>query len=65
MNIIDRFKSDIEAFMTESGMNRTAFGKEALGDPRFVFDVESGRSPSAKTMQRVYDFMDQSKADAA
>lgn len=41
--------------------NRTAptrFGREALGDPRFVFDLRRGREPRPRTVQRVRDFLE-------
>lgn len=58
MNILDTFKSDIETFLKDSKMSATLFGTNAVGDGNFVLDMRTTeRSPSAKTMQRVYDFM--------
>src|SRR5450759_3438413 len=39
----DRFLADIEAFLRESGMRATFFGKAAVGDPNFVGDIRRGR----------------------
>ena len=57
MSILDNFKNDISAFLEKSGMSRTAFGDGAIKDPNLLRDLDEGRAPSAKTMQRVYDFM--------
>ena len=53
----DAFKAEIEAFITATGIAPTRFGKEAVGDPKFVFDVRDGREPSWRTAQRVKKFM--------
>jgi sulfate adenylyltransferase subunit 2 len=47
------FLTDIEAFLKSSGTDASAFGKLALGDPSFVFDLRKGRSPSTRTMEKV------------
>ena len=36
----------------------TRFGREALGDPRFVFDLREGREPRSLTVARVLAYMD-------
>ena len=41
-----RFLAEIEAFLDASGMSATRFGREAVGDPRLVFDLrEKGERP--------------------
>ncbi len=58
MTYAERFLGEIEAFLTATGMSATRFGREAVGDPRLVFDLRSrGRSPSADLMDRVAAFM--------
>lgn len=62
MTPTDKFLAEIDAFLERSGEEWTAtrLGKEALGDPRFVFDVrrkEKPRRPSLDTAQKVLDFM--------
>jgi sulfate adenylyltransferase subunit 2 len=47
------FLSEIERFLESSGLEPTALGKQALGDPNFVFDLRKGRSPSTRTMDKV------------
>jgi len=51
------FKAEIEAFIKKHGIAATRFGKEAVGDPEFVFDIREGRSPSWRTAERVKAFM--------
>ena len=51
------FRDEVEAFLKETGIEPTRFGREALKDPRFVFDLREGRSPSGRTMDRVRDWM--------
>ena len=58
MSYFDKFRTDIEAFLTKSGYSATRLGKETLGDPRFVFDLrKKGRAPSARLMDAVTTFM--------
>lgn len=47
----------IRAFLDQRDISPTVFGREALNDPGFVFDLERGRSPSLKTAERVEKFM--------
>ena len=47
------FLQEIDAYLARSGRDPSGFGKEALGDPNFVFDLRKGRSPSARTMDKV------------
>jgi hypothetical protein len=39
----EQFLAEIEAFLRESGMTASFFGKGAVGDPNFVGDVRRGR----------------------
>ena len=43
MTYPETFLADIEAFLKESGMSATFFGKAAVSDPNFVGDVRRGR----------------------
>ncbi len=49
--------ADIQRFLQRSGMPPTSFGRDALGDPRFVFDLRKGRQPGAKVSARAYAFI--------
>ena len=53
----DTFLSTVEHFLHEHDVKPTVFGREAAGDPNFVFDLRNGRSPSLKLAQRVLDFI--------
>lgn len=47
----------IEAFLRDSEMPPTTFGRLALGDPRFVLDLRNGRIPRDKTMLKAQKFI--------
>ncbi len=51
------FLAEIEAHLARAGIDPTSFGKQALADPSFVFDLRKGRSPSARTMDKVRSFI--------
>src|ERR1700747_1570467 len=42
----------VERFLPETGVTPTAFGRDAMGDPRFVFDLRAGREPHSATVHR-------------
>jgi sulfate adenylyltransferase subunit 2 len=56
--IAQTFLSDIERHLAAQAVEASAFGKQALGDPNFVFDLRKGRSPSTRTMEKVRAFME-------
>ena len=39
-------------------MPAARFGREAMGDPRFVFDLRNGREPRQRTVDRVLAFLE-------
>ena len=49
---------EIEKFLRRSHTAPTRFGRDAVGDPRFVFDLRRGREPRPVTIQRVRDFLE-------
>lgn len=51
------FSAKIEAFLSQTGTTATRFGKEAVGDPSFVFDLRKGREPGYRTARRVLDYI--------
>jgi sulfate adenylyltransferase subunit 2 len=55
--IAHSFLTEIEAFLAHSETDATALGKQALGDPSFVFDLRKGRSPSTRTIDKMRAFM--------
>lgn len=47
----------IEQFLRRHDMAPTRFGREAVRDPRLVFDLRNGREPSERMKRRVEHFM--------
>jgi len=56
-SIAQGFLSEIEQYLAHAAIDPTTLGKQALGDPSFVFDLRKGRSPSTRTMNRVREWM--------
>jgi hypothetical protein len=48
----------VEKFLRISDIAPTRFGREAMGDPRFVFDLRNGREPRPATVRRVLAFLE-------
>ena len=48
----------VEKFLRISDIPPTRFGREAMGDPRFVFDLRNGREPRPETVRRVLTFLE-------
>jgi hypothetical protein len=51
--------SRVERYLRHSGTPPTRFGRDAVSDPRFVFDLRRGREPRERTLRRVAAFLDQ------
>jgi hypothetical protein len=49
---------DVEKYLKSSNTPAARFGREAMGDPRFVFDLRRGREPRAPTIERVRAFLE-------
>ncbi len=47
----------IESFLRDTGMAPTRFGRDAVCDPRLVFDIRNGREPSPRMIHRIEHFM--------
>jgi len=43
----------IEAHLIRTGLSATRLGREAMGDPRIVFDLRAGRKPRLETERRL------------
>ncbi len=52
-SVTDQFSNAVEGYLSDTGMDPTNFGKAAMNDPKFVFDLRNGRSPSARTIDKV------------
>lgn len=57
MTQLQAFISRVERHISETGISATAFGKMAVADPKFVFDLRNGRTPNLKIVDRVEEFM--------
>jgi len=53
----------IEAFLKESAMPPSVFGRAAVRDPRLVSDLRGGREPGHRVICRVEHFMNKWRAD--
>ncbi len=63
--VMNELLEKIEAFLKAKKMSPTAFGKAALGDPRFVSDLRNkNRSVTMRTNMRVLAFIEQHEASA-
>jgi len=49
---------NIEKYLRESDMAPTRFGRNVVGDPRFVFDLRRGRDPRPQTVERVLAYLE-------
>ena len=56
--------SKIDAFLRETKMPQTRFGRLAANDPRLVFDLRRGRTPRVSTERRLEHFMNMYREDA-
>ena len=55
----------IEGYLRRSATPPTRFGREAVHDPRFVFDLRNGREPRPATAARVHNWIDDQEARRA
>lgn len=58
MMTYDELRGRVEGFLAAKQMTATAFGREALGDPTFVFELRRGRKPNLDVISRIITFMD-------
>jgi hypothetical protein len=49
---------DVEKFLRQTDVAPTRFGREAMGDPRFVFDLRNGRDPRPRTVAKVRAYLE-------
>lgn len=54
MDLLDR----IETHIRQTRTSASTFGIEAVGDPRFVWDLRAGRRPRRKMQERVGSYLD-------
>ncbi|HEV7342230.1 MAG TPA: hypothetical protein VGN68_11380 [Sphingopyxis sp.] len=53
----------IDAFLKESAMPPTVFGRAAVRDPKLVSDLRGGREPGGQLICRVEHFMNKWRAE--
>ena len=53
----------IELHLQKRRMAPTRFGRDAVNDPRFVFDLREGRRPRDQTARKVCAFLDRYDRD--
>jgi hypothetical protein len=51
---------EVEKFLRQNDTPPTRFGRDAVGDPRFVFDLRNGRDPRPATVSRVLAYLEES-----
>ena len=51
----------VERYLQHHRMAPARFGREAVGDPSFVFRLKAGRTPRAATVARVEAFLTQAE----
>ncbi len=49
---------EVENFLRSAKIPPARFGREAMGDPRFVFDLRNGREPRPRTIAKVRKFLE-------
>ncbi len=55
----------IEIYLERTAITPTRFGRDAVGDPRFVFDLRNGREPGAPMRARVHAWLDRREGKRA
>lgn len=48
----------IERYLKATRTPPTRFGRQAAGDPNFVFDLRDGRDPRTATVNRIDAYLD-------
>jgi len=49
---------EVEKFLRRNDTASTRFGRDVVGDPRFVFDLRNGRDPRPRTVERVLAYLE-------
>jgi hypothetical protein len=49
---------EVEKFLRRNETAPTRFGRDVVGDPRFVFDLRNGRDPRPQTVARVLAYLE-------
>ncbi len=54
----------IEAYLAQTRTSPSTFGRLAVGDPRLVADLKSGRRPRRRTEERLRGYLNEAGAIA-
>lgn len=57
--------SALERFLKRNGIAATRFGRDAVRDPRLVFDLRMGREPTDRMKRRIEHFMNKYEGSAS
>lgn len=49
--------NEVESYLERTGVKRTTFGLEAVGDGHFIRRLEQGREPRHETKERARGYM--------
>ena len=49
---------EVEKYLRQCDVAPTRFGRDVVGDPRFVFDLRNGRDPRPITVTRVRAYLE-------
>lgn len=52
----------VERYLKRTGTKPSNFGREAMGDPGFVFQLRRGREPFPQTVDRVERYLKEREA---
>ena len=52
---------EIEKFLRHGNVPPARFGREVMGDPRFVFDLRNGREPRPLPVARIRRFLESAR----
>ena len=61
--VTDVFVAEVEEFLECAGMDPSAFGREAVGDPGFVRRLRAGRTTTLETVDQVTAFIESRPRD--
>lgn len=48
----------VETYLRRTRTPPARFGRDALGDPKFVFQLRDGREPRSRTVERVMSYIE-------
>ena len=57
--------TEIESFLDRTGTPPSVFGRNAISDPNFVWNLRAGREPRFSTVKRVMKFIESNRDNAS